>query len=128
MTLITVEDATTFDSTLAAALPQYSRVFVFATAARDPATGLPWCPDARNADPLVKPKLVQLPDSLLLEAVVGDRPAWRTPSNFYRTHPLLQLTSIPTLLEIGSDGVVVQKLVESEVTEASIAKFIEYSA
>ncbi|KAJ3105101.1 hypothetical protein HDU97_008505 [Phlyctochytrium planicorne] len=50
--------------------------------------------------------------------------SWRDPANFYRTHPLLKATSVPTLYEFNKEGKILQSLNDSESNdEGLLAKF-----
>ncbi|KAJ3124645.1 hypothetical protein HK100_011156, partial [Physocladia obscura] len=70
-------------------------------------------------DALIKKAVASLPGAVLIESHAGDRQTWRSNLNFYRAHPALQTYAVPTLYEIG------KKLVESEITEQSLAVFIQ---
>ncbi|KAL3319758.1 hypothetical protein Ciccas_001551, partial [Cichlidogyrus casuarinus] len=68
----------------------------------NPTTGKSWCPDCREADPVVKKVLAQTcPDLLMLSIEVGDKRAWRDDWNPFRTDPLFKLTNIPTLIRFA---------------------------
>ncbi|OON15164.1 hypothetical protein X801_09036, partial [Opisthorchis viverrini] len=65
--------------------------------------GVSWCPDCVAVKPLIKEALKYLPeDSIFLTVLVGDRPAWRSPSNVFRTNSNCAISSIPTLIEFGT--------------------------
>ncbi|XP_031551663.1 thioredoxin domain-containing protein 17-like [Actinia tenebrosa] len=65
-------------------------------------TGDSWCPDCRDAEPVVEKGLNSAPsDSVFILVVVGDRPTWKDPNNEFRTGKY-KLTGIPTLVEIGT--------------------------
>ncbi|TGZ70391.1 hypothetical protein CRM22_003220, partial [Opisthorchis felineus] len=53
--------------------------------------------------PVIKEALKYLPeDSIFLTVLVGDRTAWRSPSNVFRTNSNCAISSIPTLIEFGT--------------------------
>ncbi|KAJ3113950.1 Thioredoxin domain-containing protein 17 [Phlyctochytrium bullatum] len=120
-----IEAFDSFDATLNQAVQDHpGRIFVYLFANEDPATGQSWCPDCRNAEPLIKKHLETVDGGLVLEVAAGDRPTWKDPNNFYRHHAELKATSVPTLYEIGKDGKVLKKLVENEAEdEAALADF-----
>lgn len=66
----------------------------------DPATGESWCPDCVIADPVLRAQATaQRPDLALYECPVGMRGDWKNrPEHPYRTHHLLRVQRIPTLI------------------------------
>ncbi|KAI8920369.1 hypothetical protein DFJ77DRAFT_239603 [Powellomyces hirtus] len=116
-----------FEPALERALAETSgRVFVYLFASEDPKTGKSWCPDCVTSDPLVAAEIQKVPSATLLVVPVGDRPTWRDPSNFYRTHPRIAATAVPTLIEWGTGGPV-KRLVESEVNNVDgLRKFFQW--
>ncbi|KAJ3239776.1 hypothetical protein HDU81_005274 [Chytriomyces hyalinus] len=124
-----VADPSEFEATLASTLSAAAgRVFVVVFGTEEASTGESWyvfplfpvsfkhyamldgnlcigsCPDCVTSDPLIR------------KAVL---------TNFYRNHEQLKVTAVPTLYEFGKDGKVVKKLVESEITSASLAAFVQ---
>ncbi|KAA0198877.1 DUF953 domain containing protein, partial [Fasciolopsis buskii] len=66
--------------------------------------GSQWCPDCREVDPLVKMALRDLPSNgVFLTVQVGDRPTWKDPENPFRLNKACTVSSIPTLIEFGTD-------------------------
>ncbi|KAG5443326.1 Thioredoxin domain-containing protein 17 [Clonorchis sinensis] len=65
--------------------------------------GVSWCPDCVAVKPVINEALKYLPeDSIFLTVLVGDRPAWRSSSNVFRTNSNCAISSIPTLIEFGT--------------------------
>ncbi|KAJ3212573.1 Thioredoxin domain-containing protein 17 [Dinochytrium kinnereticum] len=127
MQVKTLASSTTFDADLAEILKSHSgRVFAYLFANRDPETNQSWCPDCRDADPLVVKYIGSVQDAMLLEVPAGDRPTWKDPNNFYRLHPVLRAPAVPMLYEIGKDGQVIKRLVEAEAyNETLLTDFIK---
>ncbi|KAJ3176177.1 hypothetical protein HDU87_005392 [Geranomyces variabilis] len=110
---------------LAAAAPP-NRIYVLLYATEDPATGKSWCPDCVTADPLVAAEFAARPNATLLRVATGDRPTWRDPQNYYRTHPQINAKSVPTLIEWGKDGPI-RALVEDQVNDVQgLRKFLDH--
>jgi hypothetical protein len=63
-------------------------------------TGESWCPDCVTADPVMRSAATSLrPDLTLYECPVGMRLDWKNkPEHPYRTHHLLRVQRIPTLI------------------------------
>ncbi|TPX66646.1 hypothetical protein CcCBS67573_g07763 [Chytriomyces confervae] len=142
-----VADPSEFEATLASTLSAAAgRVFVVVFGTEEAATGESWCvifvpcihthacltedaigrcPDCVTSDPLIRKAVLTVKDSVLVEVPAGDRPTYRDPKNFYRNHEQLKVTAVPTLYEFGKDGKVIKKLVESEITSASLAAFVQ---
>ncbi|KAJ3295607.1 Thioredoxin domain-containing protein 17 [Rhizoclosmatium sp. JEL0117] len=116
-----------FDLTLATSLADArGRVFVMTFGSEDPETGESWCPDSRAGMPLIRKAIEKVSNATLLECPTGDRAEWKDLNNPYRHHKLLKASRIPTIYEISHDGKrVLQQLVEKEVTEDNLNKFIE---
>lgn len=65
--------------------------------------GESWCPDCRDAEPVVEAGLQQAStDMVFILVVVGDKPTWKDPNNEFRTSEF-KLTEIPTIVECGTD-------------------------
>ncbi|EDV20130.1 uncharacterized protein TRIADDRAFT_61314 [Trichoplax adhaerens] len=65
--------------------------------------GLSWCPDCVKAEPIIDKIFSELKDNVLLvSCAVGDRPKWKDQENEFRKHEIIQLKSIPTLIEWGT--------------------------
>lgn len=65
--------------------------------------GESWCPDCRDAEPVVEAALQQAsPDMTFILALVGDKPVWKDPNNEFRTSEF-KLTEVPTIVEYGTD-------------------------
>ncbi|TPX67179.1 hypothetical protein CcCBS67573_g07571 [Chytriomyces confervae] len=121
-----IADPSEFEATLASTLSAAAgRVFVVVFGTEEAATGESWCPDCVTSDPLIRKAVLTVKDSVLVEVPAGDRATYRDPKNFYRNHEQLKVTAVPTLYEFGKDGKVVKKLVESEITSASLAAFVQ---
>jgi thiol-disulfide isomerase/thioredoxin len=87
----------------------------------DPASGQSWCPDCATADPVLRSACANLrPDLTLYECPVGERSAWKNqPSHPYRTHPLLRINRIPTIVFI-ENGVERGRLVEGDCAQPQL--------
>jgi len=82
---------------------QGRKVFAIFCASIDEESGHSWCPDCRDAEPVVEKALEGLPEEMVfLYVEVGDRPTWKDADNVFRTSPDLKLTGVPTLLEVGT--------------------------
>lgn len=86
-------------------------VYVLVTAAMVPFAGVPWCPDSRRAEPLIRERLLRHhPDPAagggvtLVLARVKRYAYMGNPGHPYRTHPQLRLQSCPTLYGFRPDG------------------------
>lgn len=78
------------------------------------------CPDCVRCDPVVKKRLREAAeDTVLLECPV-ERMAYRERDYPYRTHGLIRLTAVPTLLRIGKSGVVSGRAVENECADEDL--------
>ncbi|KAJ3139119.1 Thioredoxin domain-containing protein 17 [Physocladia obscura] len=117
------DPASAFPAALESALHEQGRVFVQLIGSPDPATNESWF--VHPLDPWIKKAIATLPDAILLETHAGDKPTWKSATNYYRVHLLLQATSVPTIYEFGKDGKVIKKLVDPEITEESLAVFIQ---
>ncbi|KAI8823478.1 uncharacterized protein EV422DRAFT_565422 [Fimicolochytrium jonesii] len=115
-----IQSSEAFDATVKETVANApGRVFILLFGTEDEKTGESWCPDCVIADPLVRKHVRQVADSTLLEVPVGARSAWRSPDNFYRSHPQLKLTAVPTLFEWGKDGPI-KSLVEDDVNNVEL--------
>ncbi|KAF5404038.1 Thioredoxin domain-containing protein 17 [Paragonimus heterotremus] len=93
-----VESIAELESTAKTALAAGRRVSVFMIGSTDPQTGESWCPDCREAEPVVEACLKKTADNdLFLMIEVGLRDAWKNPDNAFRKHPVYKLTVIPTM-------------------------------
>ncbi|KAM0755255.1 hypothetical protein T439DRAFT_322297 [Meredithblackwellia eburnea MCA 4105] len=99
-----------------------SPYFIVFFASPDPDTGLPWCGDCRQAQPLLA-KWVKESNSGIV--FVGGRDEWKTPSNPFRQ--AFDVQRIPTIIKLPSVGggasfnygavKDAEKLVESDVLD-----------
>ena len=89
----------------------------------DPASGHSWCPDCVTADPVLRRSCHDLrPELTLFECPVGARSEWKDrPEHPYRTHPVLRLARIPTLLRIDA-GCERGRLVEADCARADLVR------
>ena len=74
-------------------------VYLLFTATKDEATGQRWCPDCRNADPILEEAFESLPASATVLEVLIPRESWKGPngpSHPYRAAPF-GVRGIPTL-------------------------------
>ncbi|KAI9102041.1 hypothetical protein DFS34DRAFT_647823 [Phlyctochytrium arcticum] len=119
MKVIRISDPTLFDKTVGEVKASATGpIFVNLFGTEDSTTGQSWCPDCVVATPLLRKWIEKCaPDSILLDVPVGERSIWKNnPDNFYRKHPDLQLTAIPTIFKWSKDGSV-KKLVEEEAAD-----------
>lgn len=91
-----------------------------------------WCPDCVRGSPRVFPALAAVAQkaqkhATLLKLDCGKREQWRSPDHAYRFNPLLHTKSIPTLYHVGSDGKVLDRLVEAALyaPQESLPAFLE---
>ncbi|KAJ3333554.1 hypothetical protein HDU76_006861 [Blyttiomyces sp. JEL0837] len=107
----TIADPLEFKSSLETILRDAKgRVFLYLRANNDPATGQSWCPDCRNADPLIQKTIGTIAEATLVYVAVGDKPTWKNADNFYRKDELLRAFCVPTLYEISKDGSILKRL------------------
>lgn len=87
-----------------------SRIVILFMASIDPETGKSWCPDCRDADPVV----LQAFDSwhtsstkgskaLFITCFVGQKVEWKTPDCEFKGPPY-DLKCVPTLIVHGIEG------------------------
>ena len=74
----TVSDHQSLLSLLQAEQDNYDRVFILFVASLDPETGRSWCPDCREADPVIRSILDEAPykidsKALFITVYVGQR-------------------------------------------------------
>jgi 1,2-dihydroxy-3-keto-5-methylthiopentene dioxygenase len=96
-------------------------IVVYITGTHNATTGQSWCPDCVTADPFVAAGVAQLREQrkvTFVHAAVERSSFLGKPDFLYRTHPFLQVTSVPTLLVLGAKSVAGAK--EGEDTEAGI--------
>ncbi|RYP21956.1 hypothetical protein DL767_009159 [Monosporascus sp. MG133] len=91
--------------------------FIFFVVDNDASTGKPWCPDVREALPVVEKYFEQRGDLEVSVVSVGSRSAWKDTGNIWRTS--WGLRAVPTLVKYTGtgeegDGVVQSQLVEEE--------------
>eukprot|EP01111_Echinosteliopsis_oligospora_P011938 TRINITY_DN403_c0_g1_i3.p1 TRINITY_DN403_c0_g1~~TRINITY_DN403_c0_g1_i3.p1 ORF type:complete len:133 (+),score=37.95 TRINITY_DN403_c0_g1_i3:1011-1409(+) len=102
-----------FEDALKQQLAKNKPLFVYVYAARNPETGISWCPDCVKAEPFLE-ELNRIPDAVLLECPVL-RPEYKgNPSYPYRTHSQIQLKGVPTLIHWTKEGPQ-ERLVEEEL-------------
>ncbi|KAI9140374.1 hypothetical protein BKA69DRAFT_1012695, partial [Paraphysoderma sedebokerense] len=108
MKAIRVLTPSQFESTIQSVMASTpGRVFVLFFGNENPETHQSWCPDCVIADPKIRKALLQAQDKdslTLIECLVGERAVWRSPDNYYRTHPLIKLSAIPTLCKWSKAG------------------------
>ena len=92
------------------AKPSLSVIF---TGDIDPATGKSWCPDCVAADPVIDLFLEDQKNNTVLVCLVKREGYKGNPDHPYRTHPLIKLQSIPTLIQF-KNGKEVGRCVERE--------------
>ncbi|KAL3319541.1 hypothetical protein Ciccas_001797 [Cichlidogyrus casuarinus] len=102
------------DKMLDAARDELTRdesVFLFFYGNVDETSGKSWCSDCDNAKPIINP-LIDEKKVKVLAMPVGSREEWRADQNLFRNHRLLDLTSVPTLLQVkmNDDGELIEKM------------------
>ena len=72
---------------------------VLFTGAKNPETGVSWCPDCVSADPVIEKYIEneKYKGVKLVKCHIG-RPEWKSAENVFKNDPSLKLTSVPTLL------------------------------
>ena len=91
-------------------------LFILFTGSKDIVTGKSWCPDCVVADPVIDEILNSLEDGCMLLYCSVDREPYRTPVYPYRTHPIIQLKCVPTLIKY-QNGKVIARLNDSQCQE-----------
>jgi len=80
------------------------------------ANSVSWCPDCRNAEPVLKSNFPS--DAVIVYCYVGDRPTWKDQGNAFRTDTAYALTSVPTVINMQSG----KRIVESQCIKESVVK------
>src|SRR2546426_287966 len=82
-----------------------NKVIILFMASLDPQTGKSWCPDCREAWPVVEGVISNIHDdkSVFVTAYTGQRAEWKDPHNEFRGEPY-HVKSVPTLLVNGKEG------------------------
>ena len=102
----------------------YEKVFVLFMASIDPETGRSWCPDCREADPVVRSILDEKPylsdsKSIFVTAYVGQRAEWKDASCPFRGEPF-NVSCVPTLLRYNKNGPQTgDRLLEGDLVDAA---------
>lgn len=76
-----------------------SLTLLYFTGTKDAGTGLSWCGDCTRAEPILNDALGAVESGIILICNV-DRTEYRAPEYLYRTHPLVKLQCVPTLIKI----------------------------
>lgn len=95
MKAVQIDTPDDFDSQLAYSLGEQDRVLVHIYASIDEETGKSWCPDCTKAFPFIA-GVAAADEGIILQCPAGDRASYRSHCE-YKTHPVLQLTALPTL-------------------------------
>lgn len=83
--------------------------------------GKSWCPDCVQADPVIEACLPELPeDAVFIHCGVGDRVFWKNQENAFRKDTSLRLTSVPTLVKLGSP----QRLEEDQCADKELVSMM----
>jgi len=121
-----VDNSTELDSTIQdmeAKRNPTTTVFVYVVATKDPATGVSWCGDCRNAEPIVSQVMSEHAASVIVIEAPVLKDGYKT--HPYRAHPKLQLKAIPTLYKLKG-GDIAGALVEGECADiAKVRKFVK---
>ncbi|KAI9487361.1 MAG: hypothetical protein EXX96DRAFT_552851 [Benjaminiella poitrasii] len=123
MKAVRVNEIEQFEPEVKKALETGNPVFVLFFGTELPETSESWCPDCVIADPLVRKAVMNVKDSILIEAPVGNRNDWKGNT----THPYrvrYQVPAIPTLFKWTAEGPG-DKLVEEDCADATkLAQFV----
>jgi len=122
---VVVENPLDFDRVVSS-LEKTTKTLLFFTAARDPETKQPWCPDVRKAIPILEEILSAKTVKFYFVSFPIVREEYRNnPQHFYRVHEKIKLTKIPTL-GWWEDGKMEKRLVEEELhVVENVRKFLE---
>ncbi|XP_063677095.1 thioredoxin domain-containing protein 17-like [Bolinopsis microptera] len=82
--------------------------------------GKSWCPDCNVADPVIEEALNSAPECTCIITVQIDRTTWKDRNNSFRKSEDLKLTSVPTLIKVGTD----KRLVESQCAKLSLVQML----
>lgn len=93
--IITCDSPTEFDELLEKHHPE----IIYFTASKDVDSGLSWCSDCNNAEPLIE-EFFQKCDTVVVIKCIVERAEYRSPQYLYRNHHLIHLQCVPTLLKI----------------------------
>ena len=102
MPKITCETPSQFDACLAQAealCTDDTQLYIYFTGAKNPDTGVSWCPDCTRAEPLVNKVLSGLPAGCIFLEVPIQREDFRQPEFGLRSDPRVVLKCVPTLMK-----------------------------
>ncbi|KAI9347054.1 thioredoxin fold domain-containing protein [Pilaira anomala] len=124
MKSIRVSNIDEFDAQIKSAVETGNPVFALFFGTDEPETSESWCPDCVIADPLVRKAVLQVKDSILVEAAVGGRSEWKgNAANPYRVR--YNVPAIPTLFKWSTAGPG-DSLVEDDCADyEKLIKFVE---
>ncbi|KAF0462948.1 thioredoxin domain-containing protein 17-like protein [Gigaspora margarita] len=77
-----------------------------------------WCPDCKNADPIINHYIEKKTNSVLVKASVGERPEYV--NSPYKHHSRIRLRKIPTLIKWSANQVNDKHLVENECEDEKL--------
>ncbi|KAI7873711.1 uncharacterized protein EV154DRAFT_556142 [Mucor mucedo] len=124
MKSVRVNNVEDFDAQVNKAVESGNPVFVLFFGTEEAETSESWCPDCVIADPLVRKALLQVKDSILLEAPVGSRNEWKGNT----THPYrvrFNVPALPTLYKWSAAGAG-ETLVEEDCADyEKLTKFVQ---
>ncbi|KAL5265133.1 hypothetical protein ACHWQZ_G006019 [Mnemiopsis leidyi] len=84
------------------------------------ADGKSWCPDCNKADPVIEEALNSAPECTCVITAYIDRPTWKDMNNNFRKSQDIQLTSIPTLIKVGTE----KRLEEGQCAKLSLVQML----
>jgi len=82
--------------------------------------GKSWCPDCNDAHPVIEEALNDAPECSCVITVYIDRTTWKDRDNNFRKSQDLQLTSVPTLIKVGTE----KRLEEAQCAKLSLVQML----
>ena len=98
---------------------------IYFTAAKDADSGLSWCSDCINAEPLINSIFENAETAVVVVKCIVDRIEYRSPQYLYRLHPLVHLQCVPTLLKIVNGKAIIRLNDEQCQNSALLSDFME---
>lgn len=96
-------------------------LFLLFTGAKNPSTGVSWCPDCVRADPVIESELSLLKEGYTILICDVDREEYRSKEYVFRKDPRINLKCVPTLIKL-SNGKVSASLNDSQSQISDLVK------
>jgi hypothetical protein len=96
-------------------------LFLLFTGAKNPSTGVSWCPDCVKADPVIESELSLLDGGYTILVCEVDREEYRSKDYIFRKDSRINLKCVPTLIK-WSNGKILASLNDSQSQIADLVK------